>query len=76
MVLLAAVTSSACSTPVAVGSMLAGGGALVGAKVIYKEDCDGEGCGYGNLLAVLLGTIGFSFFVGGSVGLAVENNRD
>lgn len=56
--------------------MIGGGGALVGAKLMYKKDCDTEGCVYGNMIAALIGTIGFGFFAGGAIGLAVEKNRD
>lgn len=73
-VILTTVTSTACSTPVAVGSLIAGGGALIGAKAMYK-DCDGEGCVYGNLLAVMVGVIGFGLVVGGGIGLAVDTRE-
>ncbi|MBA2539643.1 MAG: hypothetical protein H0V17_08420 [Deltaproteobacteria bacterium] len=75
-VILAAVTSNACSTPVAVGSMVVGGGAMLGAKAMHKSNCDGEGCVYGNLLAALIGVIGVGLVVGGGIGLAVEKHRE
>ena len=67
-----AVTIASCSTPVAIGSLAAGGGGLVVTKVIYKDDCDGEGCIYGNVLAFMLGVVSLSLIAVGGVSLAID----
>jgi len=54
--------------------MLVGGGAIVGAKVVYQGNCDSDSCISGNVLALLLGALGLGLVAGGSIGLAVEHN--
>jgi hypothetical protein len=57
--------------PVAVGAVVVGGGSLVAASSLHEDDCDGEGCKYGNALALLLGVVGLGLLVVGGVYLGV-----
>ncbi|MEO8706911.1 MAG: hypothetical protein ABI867_43190 [Kofleriaceae bacterium] len=68
-----AVAVAACSTPVAIGSLVVGGGGLVASKAMHRSDCDGEGCVYGNALAFLLGVVSLSFVVVGGVSLVTKD---
>lgn len=61
--------------PVAVGSVVVGGGSLVTGKVMHKDHCDGEGCAYSNLMATTLMVIGLGLVVGGGIGIAVHENQ-
>jgi hypothetical protein len=65
-------TSISCSAPVAIGAMAVGGGGLIATKAIYKEDCDGEGCIYGNVLAFMLGVVSLSLVIVGGVSLSID----
>ena len=65
-------TIASCSTPVAVGSLAAGGGGLVVTTVIYEDDCDGEGCIYGNMIAFMFGVVSVSLIAVGGVSLAID----
>jgi hypothetical protein len=65
-------TIASCSAPVAIGAVAVGGGGLVATKAIYKGDCDGEGCRYGNALAFMLGVVSLSLVVVGGVSLSID----
>lgn len=69
--LVSAVPVAGC-TPVAVGAVVAGGGSLVSANILHEDDCEGEGCRYGNALAFMLMVIGLSLLVGGGIYLGVS----
>jgi hypothetical protein len=71
--LAAAISTTGC-TPLAVGCVIGGGASLVGAKVVYKDNCDGEGCAYANVMAALLAVIGVGLVLGGGIDLAVEHH--
>jgi len=72
--LVATLSTTGC-TPLAVGCVVGGTASLVGAKVIHKDNCDGEGCAYTNVIAAMLAVIGVGFVVGGAIGLAIEHNN-
>ena len=72
LAVLLATTVVSCSAPVAVGSIAVGGGGLIATKAIYKGDCDGEGCIYGNVLAFVLGAVSLSLITVGAVSLSID----
>jgi hypothetical protein len=72
LAVLLATTIASCSTPVAIGAIAAGGGGLVATAAVYEDDCDGEGCIYGNVMAFMLGIVSVSLVAVGGVSLAIE----
>lgn len=75
LLLALALPASGC-TAVAVGSVVAGGGALVATGTMYDDDCDTEGCAMSQAMALLLGVVGSAMLIGGGVYLAVDYQHE
>ena len=63
-------------TAVAVGALALGAGATVTAGVMYDNNCDGEGCAYGNVAALSLALVGVCAMAGGGGYLIKDHFAD